>query len=306
MRQGLHRVVRPMRGHVPSSSSLLLLPFPSHQQLRQQRFQPQQYQQQRAFSVEFASIVSSVQSSLISVHTVTHLDWWATIGLSTIAMRLALIPLVRQQILLSHKIGKATAEINFLSQLLKQRLSSATKPEESVQVVQVFIKGLRSCLVLHDIRVWEFFLYPAINFGIFVTFVYSVRDLVLHGPLDLHLEEGGLLWFRDLSEKDLSFVLPFLALSVSYINLDIALTSPRSSKFVTVMKDVFQSLILLSVPFVSSLPCGVFCYWIPNSFFGLAQTVAFRDEKVLAFLGLPPPPNASSSFAPPSPPNKTE
>ena len=42
------------------------------------------------------------------------------------------------------------------------------------------------------------------------------------------------------------------------------------------LKDVFQTLLLMSVPFVTQLPAGIFAYWIPSSLAGILQTYGVR------------------------------
>jgi YidC/Oxa1 family membrane protein insertase len=247
----------------------------------------------RLFSLEVTSVFAGVQQALVTFQHISQLDWWATLGLSTVVIRLAVLPLVRKQIIASRKLALAMPEINFLFQLLHQRLSSpaVTTAKDYQKVVNVFFKGASACLVLHEVRLGELLLYPLLNLTIFVTFVTAVRDLVLHGPVELNLDYGGMLWFKDLTDKDATFMLPITALSLSYLNLDMAMNSNSKSKFLLLLRDTFQCLVLLSIPAAAALPTGVFCYWIPNSAFALLQTIALRDMRMQQLLRLPLPPS---------------
>lgn len=249
-------------------------------------------EQRRNYTAESIGVLVSVQDAIVSLHKASATPWWATIALSTVVVRTALFPLVRYQLLASRKLSAAVPEINFLFQLLRNRLKHipSSDSKERMKVVSVFVKGVKACLTLHEVRMSEILLYPLVNFTVFVSFVYSVRDLVINGPVDLALDEGGMLWFTDLSEKDKTFALPLIALGLSYGAVEIAVARSQG-KLITFFKDFIQSILLLSVPFVTTLPSGVFCYWIPSSCFGIAQSIALRNPAFQKLLKIPPPPS---------------
>ncbi|RYG65518.1 hypothetical protein EON64_11745, partial [archaeon] len=232
----------------------------------------------RTLILESGGLIGLVQGALVAAHDFTGLPWWSTIALSTVTLRIGLLPLVHQQSLVSRKLAKAMPELSLLVQLYRQKVGEARSMKKAhlspgpdniqslFQLTSSLRKGIKATLALHDIRMLELLGYPLIHLYLFCLFVFSVRDLVLHGPLDLGLEQGGLGWFRDLSERDGSLLLPLTALSLSYANIDTALNYNSSNKSgaLQLLRDGAQSLLLLSLPMVSTLPCGVFCYWIPN------------------------------------------
>jgi hypothetical protein len=61
------------------------------------------------------------------------------------------------------------------------------------------------------------------------------------------------------------------------------------------LKDNLQLLLILGAPVSSTLPAGVFVYWLTSSLFGHAQHFALKSPGVRAALGFPP------MLAPPSP-----
>lgn len=239
--------------------------------------------------MDFPSISQAIQSVMQTAHTTYGLPWWATIAASTIFVRTSLFPLVKYQILASRKLSAAIPEISFLFQLTRNRL--ATIPlrnnPQRMEVLNTFVKGMRATFILHEVSFAEILLYPLVNLSIFVTFVYSVRDMVINGHNNLDLDEGGLWWFKDLSDKDRSYALPLLALAISYSGIELSLGG-KIGKILLTLKDIFQSLILISMPFVSSLPTGVFCYWIPSSVFGIVQSLALKNARFQNFFGIPP------------------
>jgi len=240
----------------------------------------------------------AIQTGMVGLHDLSGTPWWATIAISTVFVRLSLFPLVRLQILSARKFGAAMPEINFLYQLLvkRQRGMGGAKTRERFHVLSVFVKGVNACLELNDVSKVELVAYPLVNMASFVTFVLSVRDMIVRSE-DYEFEAGGLLWFRDLGAQDATFVLPLVALGLSYYALELAfrggaLGSGRPQPTATLLQDAGQSLLLLSAPFVAVLPAGVFCYWIPSSLFAIAQTNATRNPLSMKLLSIPPAPPA--------------
>lgn len=87
-------------------------------------------------------------------------------------------------------------------------------------------------------------------------FFYFASDLqrIIRGtdPSQLELaralQDGGALWFVDLTEPDPFFVLPIITGSLMYINVELATgrhslsgTTTSKANFVKAMKDFFQS-----------------------------------------------------------------
>lgn len=239
------------------------------------------------------SIPELIQSSVLVLHNFTGAPWWATIGMSTLLARSSLIPFVRLQVIASKKLAMAMPEMNYLYQLLLRRLGAVKKSDatERLRIISVFFKGVNACLKIYNVPKRELIGYPIINITVFMTFVYSVRDLLLKTE-DYDLIDGGMLWFVDLASKDATFALPFAALGLSYLALELGFGQTNNSKLAMFLKDLGQSMVVLSVPLVTQLPAGVFCYWIPSSLFAIAQSQLLKGpyaQKIFNFPEIKPP-----------------
>jgi YidC/Oxa1 family membrane protein insertase len=254
----------------------------------------------RHYGSETAVLFSAVQEGLIQIHNVTQLPWWGTIALSTVGMRVAMLPILRYQLLTFRKLAGAMPEIGFAFQLLRNRLQTIpiTNVGELAKVFSAFYRGTSAVMKLNEVSMMEIFAYPIINASIFIIFVISTRDLLLTGPAELGFQNGGISWFADLMQKDSSYVLPSLSVLLSYTALDIGFRGPNTGRILSILKDVIQSLLIFSTPGIFGLPAGVFCYWIPNSIFSIMQTTFLRNPNNMKYLGIPPPPNM------PTPPPK--
>lgn len=114
------------------------------------------------------------------------------------------------------------------------------------------------------------------------------------------LDTGGLLWFQDLSLCDSTYILPVASVILSYTGVAIAFqntdkaqsSGSNSIKLSTLpgpmvyLREFVLTGLLLSVPFITQLPAGVFMYWIPNSCFSITQSMLLRNPKFRGLLGI--------------------
>lgn len=177
-------------------------------------------------------------------------------------------------------------EVNFLYQALRIRVAGFRKLtwEKRARTLTVFLQGARSALVMHDVRLRSLLGVPVLNASLFITVIYSIREMVAR-DVTADIMDGGLWWFLDLSDKDPNMILPVCALGLSYLALDLSL--PEHGRILRSIKDLLQSVLLVSTPYVMMLPTGVFCYWIPSSLFMIAQVHALRSPDVRKLLGIP-------------------
>ena len=151
----------------------------------------------------------------------------------------------------------------------------------------MILLGVTASLKLHDFSILRMLSYPAANLSIFLTFIISIREMIKNDvSLKYGFQEGGLLWFTDLSMKDDTFILPFLAITLSYTALDIAFSNGKGKIF-TYTKDFCQCITLLSIPFVIQLPSGIFFYWIPSSMFAITQSLLLRNDTFQKIMNIP-------------------
>lgn len=234
-----------------------------------------------------------VESALVAVHTATGLPWFATFALSTVAVRMSLLPLVRQQIIESRKLSEAMPKIDTLLKLYAQKTKGRSFAETGKEM-GLLLDGTRAVFHIHEFSPLRMLAFPVVNIGLFATFVLSLRGMIA-GDSRLELTTGGILWFTDLIAKDLTCILPLTAVGVSYLALHIAFIRNSAGVALT-LRDTFQSLLILALPLVIQMPSGLFFYWIPSSLCGIAQHILLRNPAVLTYIGIP---TSSKSNKPP-------
>ena len=252
------------------------------------------------------SVVTSIQTGMQSMQAATGLPWFLTFAVASSVVRLSLFPLVRQRFIIGQNLQQSLPELNALYKMFIRRLQMvpATRLEERTKIMSIFFKGVKSSLALHRVNTMGMFTYPVATLACFITFFYSLRSMVTaehralkeepkSAPL-FGLSSGGALWFRDLTQADSTRLLPLISCACTYAALEVGFKASDglvASKRLTLprtIKGFFQAAFIFGFPLISTMPAGVFCYWIPGSFVSMAQTVAMRSPVFLRLIGLKP------------------
>ncbi len=111
---------------------------------------------------------------------------------------------------------------------------------------------------------------------------------------------------HNTTQPDPLLLLPLACLSSTYLNLELGFAKlHESQKILRFLKDNLQLLLILGAPVSSTLPSGVFVYWLTSSLFGHAQHFALKSPAVRQALGFPPipipPPAAPAPASAPAP-----
>lgn len=233
-----------------------------------------------------------VSKGMVHLHNATGLPWWLTIIASTFIVRTAITPLLFLQVRKSQKLGKVAQHIAILSQVFMNKFKlSRGKPNSLLllnDALSTYFSGLRGAFKYCDFSLTEFLLYPFAIVGVFLSFVFGVRSMVYDKSSE-GTTEGGILWFKDLSERDHTYVLPIIACFVSYLSFAFSFNRFPSNSLFFKFRDVLQSMVILGLPWSTRLPVGIFFYWIPSTLLSTLHGAAMRNPRVLKFLKLEPP-----------------
>jgi len=157
------------------------------------------------------SPVSVMQYFLEVVHVGTGLPWWATIAATTVAVRLALTPLVIRLQANAVKINNIRPEVEPLLkkvQEARQTGNTALATTTSTRMMSLYKK--------HDCNPVKMLLMPFIQIPIFITFFITLRKMTELPVAGMTSE--GILWFENLTIPDPYYALPVLA-SLSFITI---------------------------------------------------------------------------------------
>ncbi|KAK9050879.1 hypothetical protein SSX86_030151 [Deinandra increscens subsp. villosa] len=222
---------------------------------------------------------------LDTVHDLTGMPWWMVIIMSTLALRVAILPVLLVQL---QKLKK-NAE-------LAPKLPPPFPPPFSGKSWIEQYKRFRDKRKEIGCPSFLWILaYPSVQIPCFILGTASVR----HMALDHHsgFECGGTLWFQNLIELPhgaTGFIFPLLLASLHLVNVQVSFEKSSLMKLpnlVGVLAKYYRYYLqFLTVPILFAgfyLPQGSLIYWTANSSLTLVQQLTMKHPHVREKLGLP-------------------
>jgi hypothetical protein len=157
--------------------------------------------------------VLAVVDFLEGFHEFTGLPWWMIIASSTVAVRLALLPLLILQL-------KKLKTISELLPKLPMPIPETPTLKGSIDQFSHFLKESRA--IGCPSFLW-FFPYLSVQLPCFFLLMASIRKMSLDGHPGF--DSGGVLWFQNLSDLpggSFGPVFPILIATFHYINIQIS------------------------------------------------------------------------------------
>ncbi|KAF8038367.1 hypothetical protein BT93_B1026 [Corymbia citriodora subsp. variegata] len=228
--------------------------------------------------------VKALISLLDSYHDVTGLPWWVVIASSTLALRVALFPVLVLQL-------KKLKRISELFPKLPPPLPPPFSGRSYINQISLFRRESQAsgCPSL----LW-FLAYLSVQVPFFLLWMTSIRRMSLdHHP---GFDCGGILWFQNLSELPhgtLGHILPLLIAGLHFMNVQVSFSRKEvrevSGVFGLLAKIYKYYLYFMSAPILyigHCIPQGSLVYWVTNASMTLFQQIALKHPAVRLKLGL--------------------
>ena len=143
-------------------------------------------------------------------------------------------------------------------------------------------------------RLYKLFLYPLGLVCSLPPFIFAARAIARRSNHDL--DEGGLLWFVNLAKPDMHTVLPFVAVAFTWCVFSFKAGRWLDGRY-TGMYHKYVSFVyffiacwpIMMLALFVDAPAGIFCYWLPFSFFGLFCKVFLHNKAIRQRLNIPQP-----------------
>ncbi|CEH17611.1 Inner membrane protein translocase involved in respiratory chain assembly [Ceraceosorus bombacis] len=148
-------------------------------------------------------LVSSAQGLLENVHIWTGLPWWSTIVLTTIAMRLMILPITVRGQTSAVRLGNIQPKIK----IVMADMENAKKSGD----IMLQAKSQKAMVKLfrdNNTHPFKPLMTPLVQSPLFVTFFLAVRGMGGGGLSTM--QDGGFSWVTDLTAADPYYVLPVL------------------------------------------------------------------------------------------------
>lgn len=213
----------------------------------------------------FQSVFSPVVSVLGTVLEFFHglgLEWWLSIAALTIVVRLLLFPLTVKQVRSMRAMQDLRPE---LDKIRGQYSNNRQRQQEEMMKLyqERSINPLGGCLPI------------LVQMPIFIGIFYVIRQFGGYGDTEgtkPSFQDGGILWFTNLSEMDPYLILPVVS----------ALTMLAATEITAKNLEPQQRWIMRVLPigitfFLWSFPAGLFVYWITSNLVTFGQNYAIYN-----------------------------
>lgn len=311
---------------VASNSLHLILPRASYSTLllTENRFTPNKHHAMpavskipaRHFSLQstFAGIYSEIsnstcvhlcQQNLMNIHDFTGLPWWATIVVTTIALRSAItFPLAVYTNKINIRLEQINKEMPALVAELKVETARARHLYKlSDQATERLFKhnvNLQwdKLVVRENCHPFKMFVVLWTQIPLWVCQSVAIRNMLhmLPDPNSIDaqitytlLTVGGFGWMSDLTAVDSTLILPviFGILNLANIELTMLTKSAKPGRIQIVVMSFFRVFIIAMVPVAASVPSCLTLYWTVSSAFSLAQNLLLVSPRVKRILRIP-------------------
>ncbi|KAF1346300.1 60Kd inner membrane protein-domain-containing protein [Delphinella strobiligena] len=222
-----------------------------------------------------------IEWGLEHVHVYSGLPWWGSIVATALCFRLALFPLF----LRSSDVGARQAAMLPITKPLTTRMMEAFKAQDMET-------GARLRSDLNDINKragisMTVLMGPALLQAVFGFCAFKLMRAMANLPVP-GLENGGILWFVDLTQRDPYLALPaIMAISMHAIfrmggESGAPMQNPAMRPF---MLYVMPGLVFISTVW---LPANLNLWLATTGLVGMAQVSLFRQADVRSALGMAP------------------
>lgn len=215
---------------------------------------------------------------LHGIHDYSGLPWWMSIGLATIAVRTAILPLTLMTMRNAAKMSALQPEIAVRRESVMEAMRSGDQSKAMVKQ-----QDMKKFMTAAGVGPSKVLLGPLSQFPIFISFFVGVRRLSLSEP---SMATGGAYWFTDLAVADPIYVLPVICGITLAAMTELGGDAGAGAVITPQMKTALRAMAFLSVPFTYWFPAGVFCYWIPNNLYSVCFALATKSSGMKEKLGM--------------------
>lgn len=231
-------------------------------------------------------IIRNVMSLIDNVHNFVGIPYWEAIALTTIGIRLLLIPV-------AIKTTQGTARLAHLRPVL-QRISEAMQNDPraaSDQAVKArYQKEMQASFLKYKVNPLHAMMWPFAQIPFFLSLFFAVQGMGQYYP---GLAQGGASWFTDLTVADPYYIFPvFNALSFLAM-IEMGSQDGVQMQQTQTIKNVLRGLAVVTLPLTASMPQSVFIFWSTNNVLSLIQGLALKNPGVKKFLDIPDMPTAN-------------
>ncbi|CAN1189453.1 Mitochondrial inner membrane protein OXA1 [Linum perenne] len=230
--------------------------------------------------------VAFLQHCIDAIHSFTGCNWFISIGIATLLIRTATVPLLINQL-------KATTKLSLLRprlEKIQQDIRDKGMEPESVYAGQIEMKKL---FVEYGVTPFTPLKGIFIQGPVFICFFLAISNMVEKVP---SFKTGGAFWFTDLTTPDSMYLLPVLTGLSILITVESNMQEGlEGNPIAGTMKTISRVFAVAAVPLTASFPTALFGYWLTSNMFSLLYGIVLKVPGVKKSLGVPDIPVAPST-----------
>lgn len=233
-----------------------------------------------AFEPSWWNLADQAVSGVQFLHDMSGLHYAGSIFTATMLLRFAILPVAIN----SQRAASRMAHLQPELKLMKDRFEALGTPSQAEQ--RSFADQMKALFKKYDVKPISTIAAPLLQAPLFIGMFFGMKKMP-----DIFTEQmstGGIMWFTDLTVPDPTYVLPIIC-GVSFLTTieagkDQMIDS--NPQYGPVMVNAFRAMAVVMVPVITTFPAAMLCYWVPNNFFTLVQSVTLRNDFVRKQLGI--------------------
>lgn len=235
---------------------------------------------QEAFDPKWWNIADQAINAVNFVDEISGFGYAGSILAVTCAIRAIIFPLAVRGQRASSRMAHLQPELA----AIKQRYEALGTPTQAEQ--KAFAENMKALFQRYEVTPFAALVTPLVQAPMFIGMFFGMKKLP-----DLFPEacaNGGLYWFTDLTAPDPFYVLPVVC-GLSFIATiesgkdQMIDANPQHGP---VIVNVFRAMALVMVPVMTTFPAAMLCYWVPNNFITMTQSMLLRNETVKQQFGI--------------------
>lgn len=208
-------------------------------------------------------------------HVYTGLPWWATIIVTTFAVRSVMFPLYIKSSINAAKMTKVKPELDAIMKDLRE----AESPQEQMTAAN----NRKKLMKKHDIHMTHQ-MFPILQLPIAYGFFQALRKMANH-PVD-SFSTQGYAWFQDLSQVD-----PYCGLQILTAAVVVGMVrmggETGAANMNPLMKKIMTYAPIASIFITKELSAAVVLYFAANSIFSFVQAFILRNKRFRKIARMP-------------------
>ena len=187
-----------------------------------------------------------------NIHMAAGIPYWEAIALSTLCVRLVLLPTA---LIVARDVSKMRALKPELKKI-RESMNNNISPDDPTKKFK-YIEQVNKLFASHDVEPLKTVCLAAFQFPIFISFFFGMRQMGDYIPE--FSAGGGDYWFANLSAADPTYILPCVNALSFLLMVEISAGNGQANPLKWVSKQIFRAFLNCCAQHACTFPFGGKC-----------------------------------------------